>query len=382
MWLRAARRCSVPVILLVLGIAAAGLAVALAPTHWVAASRFAWPPFVLVAGLFLVGVCAERDGVFTWAATYLARAPGSEAGHYASCVVTVAVTTVFLNLDTAVAFLTPVIIATARLRASSEERALYSVVFTANAASLLLPGSNLTNLLVLEHEHVTGAVFLARMAPAWLAAVAVTAFVVHAMTDHRRDEPAPIGDRQRLPVGAGLVATLAAALLVLLTANPALPVLIVGISAAGWEQLRQRMPAAALAEQLDLTSLLGLYGVAVAVGTLARSWGAPARLMGHAGVATTAAVAAIASVLLNNLPAAVLLSSEPVNHPRALLFGLNIGPNLAVTGSLSALLWWQAARRAGSKPSVLQYSKIGIVAAPLAITAAVLATALLARHHL
>jgi arsenical pump membrane protein len=77
-------------------------------------------------------------------------------------------------------------------------------------------------------------------------------------------------------------------------------------------------------------------------------------------------------VIVNNLPAAVLLSSRGHPHTAALLLGLNVGPNLAVTGSLSALLWWRAARAAGERPSILSYSRQGIVLAPLAIAGSLL----------
>jgi arsenical pump membrane protein len=78
-------------------------------------------------------------------------------------------------------------------------------------------------------------------------------------------------------------------------------------------------------------------------------------------------------VLVNNLPAAVLLGSHPVAHPRALLIGLDVGPNLAVTGSLSALIWWRAARSAGAQPSAVRYSTVGVVLVPLVMAAALAA---------
>ena len=80
----------------------------------------------------------------------------------------VAVTTALLNLDTSVAFLTPVLIHVTRRRGSREEPFRYGCVFMSNAASLLLPGSNLTNLLVLADEHVSGSLFLAAWrCPGW-----------------------------------------------------------------------------------------------------------------------------------------------------------------------------------------------------------------------
>ena len=76
--------------------------------------------------------------------------------------------------------------------------------------------------------------------------------------------------------------------------------------------------------------------------------------------------------------AAVLLAPHATAHPRALLLGLDLGPGLAVSGSLSALLWLQIARRAGARPSARTYSLIGIVLVPLAITTALALTLLLA----
>jgi arsenical pump membrane protein len=66
-----------------------------------------------------------------------------------------------------------------------------------------------------------------------------------------------------------------------------------------------------------------------------------------------------------------LLSADPPLHPRALLIGLNLGPNLAVTGSLSALLWLRVARSMGAQPSIRRYSQLGLLIVPLSLAAAV-----------
>jgi arsenical pump membrane protein len=95
----------------------------------------------------------------------------------------------------------------------------------------------------------------------------------------------------------------------------------------------------------------------------------------------TAAVGALAAVAFNNLPAAVLLSTRPVASPEALLLGLNLGPNLAVTGSLSAVLWLQSARRIGASPSLATFSRLGIALTPVSIAACLLALALWPVRH-
>ncbi len=83
----------------------------------------------------------------------------------------VAAVTAMLNLDTSVVFLTPILVHTARRRGLSEIAFLYGAVFMSNSASLLLPGSNLTNLLVLSHSHSSGSAFAAQLFPSSVAAV-------------------------------------------------------------------------------------------------------------------------------------------------------------------------------------------------------------------
>ena len=79
---------------------------------------------------------------------------------------------------------------------------------------------------------------------------------------------------------------------------------------------------------------------------------------------------ALTSVLVNNLPAASLLAARTPVHPFALLIGLNLGPNLFVTGSLAWVLWLRAARTAGAQPSIVAASRMGAVAVPLSMVAA------------
>jgi arsenical pump membrane protein len=122
---------------------------------------------------------------------------------------------------------------------------------------------------------------------------------------------------------------------------------------------------------LDVRVLVGLFGVAVALGTLGRAWSGPATLLSHLNVWGTAVVAALAGVLVNNLPAAALLAAHRPPHPFSLLVGLNVGPNLFVTGSLAWVLWMRTARAAGARPDLRKAVLLGVVSAPLAIAAAV-----------
>ena len=98
---------------------------------------------------------------------------------------------------------------------------------------------------------------------------------------------------------------------------------------------------------LGVPVLVGLFGLAVTLGTLGRGWSGPAALLAHLDSLGTATVAAIVSVMVNNLPAASLLAARAPLHPYALLVGLNVGPNLFVSGSLAWVLWLGTAARQG-----------------------------------
>jgi arsenical pump membrane protein len=137
-----------------------------------------WSPFVLVAGLLLIGLVADDDGLFAAAGYHLARAARRGSVLLAGAVAMIGVVTAVLNLDTSVAFLTPVLVHAGRSRGAMQASLLYGCLLLSNAGSLLLPGSNLTNLIVLGHLHMTGGRFLARMWLPWLAALAVTGAVI------------------------------------------------------------------------------------------------------------------------------------------------------------------------------------------------------------
>ena len=224
----------------------------------------------------------------------------------------------------------------------------------------MLPGSNLTNLLVLRQDPISGAEFGARMLPAWLVACALTAAF---LTIAFRLKPGTPNDGELPPLrlGLGVTAAVSAALLVLVLPNAALPVLALGLVASALRRLRPR---------LNLRALALLFALAVGLGTIARAWNGPAQLLASSGRWATAAIAALSSILVNNLPAAVLFSAQPPPHPRALLLGLDLGPNLAVTGSLSAFLWLQAARTVNADASIATYSRLGALLVPLTLAGA------------
>jgi len=139
-----------------------------------AALRQAWPPFVLVAALLAIGAVAHRDGVFARLGARLEALPGPPAALFAAGCLLLAVTTALLNLDTAVVFVTPILVQAARRRGTDQTPFVYAALFMVNASSLYLPGSNLTNLLVLANQRSDESFAAHMLAPA-LAATLVTA---------------------------------------------------------------------------------------------------------------------------------------------------------------------------------------------------------------
>ena len=358
-----------------------------------AALHQSWPPFVLIAGLLLIGLLANRDGLFAWGGARLQALPGGGVALLGAALLLDAVVTAVLNLDTAVVFLTPVLVFAARRRRVAVEPFLYGCVFMANASSLFLPGSNLTNLLVLDahgggcrgelrgedvpaRDHRGGGDrgrgrgirFRRHLRPqpvprrGRVDRATRSADAATAPTPRRRSSSAPAS-----------LATVAAVVLVLVVRRhaTALAVLAVGLLATAVELAPPRIDLADVWRVLGLPSLAAAFVLTVALGTLARHWDGPAELIGGASGPETAGLAAISTVFVNNLPSAALYSAHAVDHSRMLLLGLNVGPNLAVTGALSALLWFRAAREVDARPSLLEFSRRGVPLALVAMAAAI-----------
>ena len=215
-------------------------------------------------------------GLFAAAGHSLARLARNGIVLYAGAVLLIATVTTLLNLDTSVAFLTPILVYTARSRGEGEAPLLYGCILLSNAGSLLLPGSNLTNLIVLGQVHLSGGHFFREMAPAGVAAIIVTAAVV-GLAYHRslRTTATVSGQVEKPVLGTGLVAIAAATIFVLVLHSPALPVAVVGVAAALLKARSWPGQGRRAFEVLGVPVLLGLFGIAVSLGTLGRVWSAP-----------------------------------------------------------------------------------------------------------
>jgi arsenical pump membrane protein len=165
-------------------------------------------------------------------------------------------------------------------------------------------------------------------APA-LAALAVTATVIAVL--ERRELRAPgtaVHDVSPVVLGVGAVAVSAATVLVVALRAPALPVVAVGAAAAGIRLAQRKSHLRDVLAIVGAPTLVGLFGVAVALGALGRAWSGPTTLLSHLDLWGSAAVAALSAIVVNNLPAASLLAARRPAHPLALLIGLKLGRSL------------------------------------------------------
>ncbi len=336
------------------------------------AAHQAWPPFVLVTGLLLIGLVAYTDGLFERIGGSLERLPGGPAVLFSASALVVVVVTAVLNLDTAVVFLTPVVVIAARRRGIDEQPFLYAAVFMANASSLYLPGSNLTNLLVLSRDPVPGGTFAARLLAPALAVTITTAVGLWLLFRSKLREGSRTVAHTGVPRSGrrvGILAAVAAAVLTLSLPQPALPVLGVGLAAVGIEVVRGRLQLGAVVRAIGPGFLLGLLLASVALGVLARVWDGPAQLVAGAGRWEMAAIGALAAIVSTTCPrrccsrpasadAVDRLEHRPEPRCDRLAVGVSLDPG---------------ARQIGASPSIKTFSCRGLVLAPVAILASLTA---------
>src|ERR1700722_15549884 len=324
----------------------------------------------LIAILVLARLC-DDDGLFRACGGWLAR---SSAGRPRRLLVlvfgTAAVTTAVLSLDTTVVLLTPVVFATAaRLEVRSRPH-VYACTHLANSASLLLPVSNLTNLLAFAASGLAFGRFAALMALPWLAVIGTEYAVfgrffasdLGAAPRAPRDSGA---ERAALPVFTVVVVALTLAGFVVASAAGVSPAwaALAGVTVLAGRALARREgtpPGVRRAGDLPFGLFvlgLGIVVQAVVGNGLGRALGPllPAGTSLPALLAIAALAAALGNVC-NNLPAGLVLppltAASGAGAVLAVLLGVNIGPNLTYTGSLATLLWRRTLRHHGSAPDL------------------------------
>jgi arsenical pump membrane protein len=337
--------------------------------------------------VLLLAHLADREGLFRWAATVTARQAGRSArGLLARVVVLSAVVTAVLSLDATVVLLTPVVLATAaRMRVPARPHA-YAAGHLANSASLLLPVSNLTNLLAfattgLSFLHFTGLMLLPE-----LVAVGVEYAVLRAL--FRRDLAAEVGEPvteaprpPRLALAVVGLTVVGFGVASLADVSPVWPALA-GVLVLAVRRLAARTSTTGeLVRAADLPFALFVLGLAVVVTAVLHAGLEPAlaavlpRGSGLPALLVLAGASALLANVVNNLPATLALlpvaAAGGAGPVLAVLVGVNVGPNLTYVGSLANLLWRRVL--GGLAPPAARFSAVGLLTVPLALAGATVA---------
>jgi arsenical pump membrane protein len=343
----------------------------------------------LAAVLVLAQLC-DDEGLFTAAGDLMSRTcRGRPERLLAGVFVVAALVTAVLSLDATVLLLTPVVFATAARAGARPRPHVYACTHLANSASLLLPVSNLTNLLAFRASGLSFGRFAALMALPWLVAIGIEYVIFRRF--FRADlaawaTPAEAARRPRIPVFTLVVlgCTLAGFALVSLAGqNPAWAALagalVLSVRALARRRTTVRGIAGAASPLFCVFVLaLGVVVKAVVDNGLGRAVG---RLLPHgSGLLALLAVAAVAAVLanlINNLPAVLalvpLVSAGGAGPVLATLIGVNLGPNLTYVGSLATLLWRRVLHERDEEPALGDFTRLGLATVPATLIAATVA---------
>ncbi|WP_198354432.1 arsenic transporter [Sphingomonas sp. MA1305] len=348
--------------------------------------------YLFLIGMMLLSETARAHGVFDWvAATAVNRAKGSTTRLFGLVYLTGVVVTSFMSNDATAVVLTPAVFAVARRAKADPLPLLLACALIANAASFVLPISNPANLVLYGGHMPPLGQWLGSFALPSLASIVATYLVLRWVERARLggececDVDAPSLSHAGRAALAGIIAT--AVLLTVVSAldrELGLPTAIAGIATAVIVSAIARRSPLGLAKDVSWGVLPLVAGLFVLVEALDRTgviaWvagllrGAAAQPV--SGAAWAGTILAFGSNLMNNLPAGLIASTAVAQaHPPrimvdALLIGVDLGPNLSVTGSLATILWLQAIRREGEDVGFLRFLKVGALAMPIALAAA------------
>jgi arsenical pump membrane protein len=357
--------------------------------------------YLFLIGMMLLSEAARREGLFDWVAVFAVNyANGSQSRLFLLIYGIGIVVTTFLSNDATAVVLTPAVLAAARNANAKPLPYLFICAFIANAASFVLPISNPANLVLYgDHMPQLGAWFASFALPSVVSIVATYGILRFKQRTDLAGTCAASAEQTPLTAGgwtalAGIIFTAVGLLIDSWFDKPlGLPTCVLGTLTAAavlimsrsdpWPMLRQMswsvLPLVAglfvVVDALRLTSVVDALSHALRVGIE----GSPIY-----AAAVASGLLAFGSNLINSLPAGLLASTTilQAKPPQvvidALLIGVDLGPNLSITGSLATILWLTALRRDGEDVSFWSFFKVGCLVMPPALVLAVGARLLLA----
>jgi arsenical pump membrane protein len=355
--------------------------------------------YLFLTGMMMLAELARYEGVFDWLASLaVQRAKGSRARLFALVYIVGILVTAFLSNDATAVVLTPAVYAAVKKARATALPYLFICAFIANAASFVLPISNPANLVVYGKAIPPLLPWLRLFIVPSVVSIGATFVALRYWSRHHLEgtveqdiDPVKLSASGRraawgiVITGAVLIAasafgrdlglpTCVAAVVVVLTTTRASPTslrTIVGDIA--WSVLPLVAGLFVLVEALNTAGALDQVGRALAYLTKIPS--AIGSLLASFGVA-------LLSNVMNNLPSGLLTGGAlqtvrvPDHLRHSLLIGVDLGPNLSVTGSLATVLWLIALRRDGEQVSARQFIKVGALVMPPALLLATLVLAL------
>jgi arsenical pump membrane protein len=358
--------------------------------------------YLFLTGMMLLAELARVEGVFDWLASLAVKAARRSRARLFTLIYGVGVlVTVFLSNDATAVVLTPAVYAAVKRARIEALPFLFICAFIANAASFVLPISNPANLVVYGKTLPPLLPWLRFFILPSVLAIAATYVVLRLLSrKHLKgevdagSEVLQLSNRGRRSawgiVVTGLILIAASLLgldLGLPTCLAAIPVVLIATGAnrralgevvggVSWSVLPFVAGLFVMVEALDATgALYDIQSVLTKFATLPPV---------TSSLAASFSVAALSN-LMNNLPSglftgAALQADHFPDHLRhALLIGVDLGPNLSVTGSLATVLWLVALRREGEQISGWKFLKTGALVMPPALILATLAVSFTTR---
>jgi arsenical pump membrane protein len=352
--------------------------------------------YLFLTGMLLLSELARQEGVFDWLASLAtAAAKGSGARLFALIYAVGIAVTVFLSNDATAVVLTPAVYAAVQKARAKPMPYLLICAFIANAASFVLPISNPANLVVYGKHLPPLIPWLRTFLLPSLCSVGATYVVLRwVLRKHlegkieKGGDPAPLSSQGRfaawgiVATGAtlmcasafgldlGLPTCISAAVAVLAATHGQPPAIGKLVRQVSWSVLPLVAGLFVVVEGLNRTGALqDLGNVLQRCAGMPRASGALLVSFGMAGL----------SNVMNNLPSGLLaggaLRMQHLPPPiwNAVLLGVDLGPNLSVTGSLATILWLIALRREGEHISGGTFLKVGMAVMPPALLLATLA---------
>jgi arsenical pump membrane protein len=346
--------------------------------------------YLFLIGMMLLSELAKEHGVFDWLAAIAVRgARGSCARLFTLVYGVGTMVTIFMSNDATAVVLTPAILAAVRRARAQPLPYLFACALIANAASFVLPISNPANLVVFHTGMPPLGQWLLWFAVPSVLSIAATYVVARFV--FRQPLRAAIErevETHRLKNNGKLVlAGLAVMVLVLLVASSlkkdlGLPACLVALAITAVVSIHTRSNPSKLAREVSWATLFLVAGLFVlvdameSVGALkmTQAWLAWVQTLGPAAGALVAGFAvAVGNNLVNNLPLGLIAGSTlRAAHARgliahAVLIGVDLGPNLSVTGSLATILWLLALRKEKLDVSLARFLQVGAIAMPVAL---------------